>query len=415
MPSEEQQSLVNTGEGKPDDTPKKAAMGAAACCGCCCCLYVVLVVVLAFVGNKILNNLSNDENYQVYDDKGNLVTPHNASGWWPGCHGEGAGDDPYGNCGTECCKCGLVKAYKTYNEKAGFTALKYSSREGPKGVETIKLTGWWLPAEEELEGKPAVVLQHGMGGTINDSRVHVLAFLLRSLGFSVLLTNLRDHGSAGRSGHGLQSWGLDYPYDTLGAWDYLVRDPDGILGGPRDRSKVGLMGISMGGFVSAAAFGMEGKVAALWLDGPLSSPKDLMRQHVSPYLSFMTEPVVGPSWWLAEKLSGLDLTTNIPETTLPKGPASNRPVFVMQSPDDTSCPMFMTNKIVETMRGRSGLYDVAVHTDLGGKCVEGNGNSHNHNVLQWVQPSAYRKELCGFFSRALLQKDCSAPELPGLR
>ena len=58
-----------------------------------------------------------------------------------------------------------------------------------------------------------------------------------------------------------------------GAWDYAKDDPDGLLGGPMEASKVGLFGFSKGGFTALNAFGLEGQIPAVWVDGAPSEPK----------------------------------------------------------------------------------------------------------------------------------------------
>merc|ERR1712157_321169 len=99
------------------------------------------------------------------------------------------------------------------------------------------------------------------------------AHFLRSMGYSVLINNLRDHGYSNPSQKHLQEWGDAYTYDLLGAWDYLASDPDGTLGGPLPSRKVGLMGQSKGGFLTLNAFGLESQVPAAWVDSPAYTPR----------------------------------------------------------------------------------------------------------------------------------------------
>lgn len=68
-----------------------------------------------------------------------------------------------------------------------------------------------------------------------------------------------------------------YVYDVLGAWDFVVADPDGKLGGPRSSDLVGVMGFSKGAFVSTTAFGMEGRIPGAWADGGPFTPEAVFK------------------------------------------------------------------------------------------------------------------------------------------
>merc|ERR1739848_773185 len=74
------------------------------------------------------------------------------------------------------------------------------------------------------------------------------------MGFSVLLNNIRGVGYSENTTAGITTWGYAYHFDLLGAWDYLKQDPDSILGGQLPASKVGIMGFSMGAFITLNAF-----------------------------------------------------------------------------------------------------------------------------------------------------------------
>lgn len=359
------------------------------------------------ISKQILGQLSSPGGHQAYFDDGRAVTPHNVTTyeWWPGCTGDPGtsltSDANFSNCGTVCCNCQMVPSFRTLNSQSDYMAVEFMSRKGPDGQDDVKLTGWWLPAPGVAAGGPVVVVQHGMGGTINSARPSMAAFLLRSSGFSVFTGNLRDHGTSGQSSHKKQSWGWDYPLDTLGAWDYVVNDPDGVLGGPRDPSKVGLMGMSLGGFVSSIAFGVEHRAPALWLDGAVFDPQDLMVAK-SPLGAF-TKILLPLSWWIVDQMVGVDMRHNLPSTALATGPSTKRPVMIVQSKDDSSVPWSMAEDFVKIL-AEGDRYAVSKEFDWGGKC----GND-DHNMLFWIEPEAYRRSLCTFWSRALLKQECDMP------
>lgn len=388
---------------------------------CCCCIYIILVVLLAVIANMKIASTSHGENYQVYNEDGvTKKNPQNVSSyeWWLSCQG-GPNSDTFGptsevtNCGSECCNCKERDAFRKYNSKADYMEVRFPSRRGNDGQEVVELTAWWLPAHPTADKGAAIILVHGLRGSINDFRPALAAYLVRAAGFSVLMPNIRGHGASGTPKHGQMSWGWDYPYDVLGAWDYLVKDPDDKLGGPRSASKIGVMGFSMGGFIAATAFGLEHEAAALWLDGPVSEPKEIL--HTATAMLGLLAPVfnlfvVPPAWKLAELMAGVDMTHHSPEKCLPSGPKTKRPVMLVQSQDDSDVPKFMADFYVNMFNANEDRYDLSTMFELGGTCLSG-GRKETHNMLQWLHPSKYRLKLCEFWSQALLKEECDESKL----
>lgn len=102
-----------------------------------------------------------------------------------------------------------------------------------KAQDGIRLTGWFLPAENS--NGAAIVLAHGRGG---NRAVHLpTAALLTHHGYSVLLLDLRAHG---QSEGDWVSYGYFEALDILAAVDYLVIH-EGFI-----PERIGLMGHSMG-------------------------------------------------------------------------------------------------------------------------------------------------------------------------
>uniref|UniRef100_A0A7S1RJG1 AB hydrolase-1 domain-containing protein n=1 Tax=Alexandrium catenella TaxID=2925 RepID=A0A7S1RJG1_ALECA len=390
-------------------TPRR--MTIYSCCCCCCVLvtWFVLVLAVAFVAKGVIGGLSNPWGHQAYHSDNSLIDMHDVLTyeWWPGCEGTAGSSLTAGpnftNCGSSCCKCAMVPSFRTFNTQANYSHITFPSRPGPDGQEAIQLTGWWLPAGPP--GGPVVVLQHGMGGTVNSARPQMAAWLLRTAGFSVVLPNLRNHGTGGKVSHDSQSWGFDYPYDLLGAWDYVVNDPNGVFGGPRNANQVGIMGFSMGGFVAATVFGMEHAVPGLWLDGAITDPKELLMDTIGGYMSFLAPLIVLPAWGIASSMMPVDLRLNLPEKTLPTGPSTERPVMVIHSNDDTSVVTSMAEEMVVLFSG-GNRYKVTADFSMTGKC----GNN-DHNMLFWTEPTAYQRKLCDFWSGVFFGTNCTTPRL----
>jgi len=202
--------------------------------------------------------------------------------WWPGCGKDFAPLTKMEDFEKQCPKDGCIKPQTMkemddFNEKYGGRKVSYKSRNGKgedgKALEQVTLSGWWMPAPNHNKDTPRIVVQHGFTSNSNKFRQQFLAWQLRKMGFSVLVNNFRDHCYSDRSKAHTVEWGHAYPYDLLGAWDYAKADSDGVMGGSLPSEKVGIMGISMGAFTTANAFGIDGDVPAVWIDGPPRSPK----------------------------------------------------------------------------------------------------------------------------------------------
>lgn len=317
----------------------------------------------------------------------------------PGSNLFGPGFD-LSNCNGACVGRIMLRDFSSFNRRYGGKLVSYTSRPA-EGIETIQLTGWWLPAPKHNAQTPRIVIQHGFTTNSNYHRAMFFAYQLRKLGFSVLSNNLRDHCYSGDSKERLVQWGHAYPYDTLGAWDYAVNDPDNIMGGALDPSKVGVLGFSMGAFITSIIFGLEGRVPAVWLDSPPFTPKSgfLIGFHKALQdmgIGFFSGLVVDDVWnsiEAAAKSHGVDINLNIPANSLPKGPDAKRPVFLVGNEDDTWVPFSDVAKMTSLLNSFPEKYNLVEAWELKGKC---NGEDHCEDHIRI--PEEYEDKLCGFWS-----------------
>ncbi len=138
--------------------------------------------------------------------------------------------------------------------------LRYEEVAFP-GRDGVLLHGWWIPSAPP--GGPALVFVHGHNGSMDGDTAQA-AWLVRE-GFSVLLFNLRAHGTSGGSQvtFGAREWG-----DVLGALDWLEA--------ARGVRRAGLVGFSMGAGVALMAAAGDSRVAAVVADGTISRVIDAM-------------------------------------------------------------------------------------------------------------------------------------------
>jgi len=207
----------------------------------------------------------------------------------------------------------------------------------------------------------------------------------------VLLPSLRDHGYSGSSSHGVFSWGWDYPYDILGAWDYAKNDPDGVLGGLLPSDQVGVLGFSMGGFTALNAFGAEPEVPAVWADSPVFSVKDILLKELQKRVSFLGDLAIEFAWSFANR--EVELHHNHPAGLLPQGPDKKRKVYIVQNSDDKTVPTSQADKIISLLKEHPQKYQLSDYWLQPGSC-----NGDHHRILHLKYPSEYRDRLCLFWS-----------------
>lgn len=240
-----------------------------------------------------------------------------------------------------------------------------------------------------------------MSSSFNGIKVQLPAFYLRSLGYSVLVPNMRDHGSSSNTSHGKISWAMEYPYDVLGAWDYVLSDPDGHLGGKRDPKIVGLQAGSMGGLASAAAFGMEERIAGLWLNGAVFDPRDLIGNAVG-FLGAAAPAIYKPAWAVMEASVGLKLREHVPVVEMPEAPKLKRPVALIQGKQDSAVPQSAVDGYKNLVDNSNGRYELKEEWYPEGVC---NKDIHVLEAVKW--PQEYADKLCKFWNPILLGKPCT--------
>jgi pimeloyl-ACP methyl ester carboxylesterase len=271
------------------------------------------------------------------EDNGKLLTPGNLTRYvaWSGCKHGFKDNDTLTACAAPCISTELLTEIDDYNKAQPFELVEFSSRKAPDGQKTAKLKAWWLPSG--YDNAPRVVLQHGNNANANSRHMVWAAYLLRSIGIDVLIHSLRSHGLSEEISESC-TWSYEYPYDTLGAWDYAVHDPQGILGGPRPPSQVGLMGYSMGAYLVTSALGIEKEVPAIWADSGVWTVDGFTKATLAEYLGPISIALAPITVAFSKLWAGVDITKNSPPELLPLGPDTKRKVAVVASTLDDFVP-----------------------------------------------------------------------------
>jgi pimeloyl-ACP methyl ester carboxylesterase len=391
----------------------KPKAGCPRCCvratGCVCCVLLVIFIAAYIYVLELLTDMAIDRFVIIDEDRveayiGPDMTQENlvVKTWWPGCGiVNSLAEFEETGCGSPCFSAELMKEMHAFNGEHPGKLVSYSSRDH-EGVQKIALEGWWLPAPSEKSSDvpaPRIVLQHGFQANSNYFRPLLAAYMLRRLGFSVLVNNFRDHGYSDNSSVHIDEWGDAYPYDLLGAWDYARTDPDGVLGGEMPSDKVGIQGFSKGAFTCLNAFGLEEDVPAAWVDSPPFTPKVVFahgarKQMAEMGIAFMAPLLVDPVWDRVEDEAlsrGVDLNENLPEKVLPRGPDRERPVYVVGNEDDDTVPIGELERLLTLLEEYPAKYRVSSWV------TEGSCHGEDHCAAHLKEFDEYSKRMCEFW------------------
>lgn len=231
-----------------------------------------------------------------------------------------AGNEPYlFESGTTC------KNYEDFDFSPYFSndveEIEVASRDGTKLKAFV-----WL----NRTGAPTVVIQHGFGVSRRKYTILMPAVMLRQMGFNVIAADLRNHGESPKSDTGRITWGYVESDDMLGAWDYAVEH---LSGG--DTDKVGLQGASMGGCITATAFGRERRAKGAICDSPVCGLRPLLRDVFTGMgLSVKLQQLSMTMGFVIDR-TGVDIPERQPNVVLPGGGPGRKMAFLSGTTDAT--------------------------------------------------------------------------------
>lgn len=328
--------------------------------------------------------------------------------WYPGCTdkpGVTKNATYLAKCSKSCFSPDLIPAIDAFNKKHLFKKVSYQSRKDTEG-KTYTLRGWLLQGDKSNLPKgataPRVAMNHGFTSNSNKWYLTVAAYYMRSMGFDVLVNNIRGVGYSDNTSNPITSWGNAYHYDLLGAWDYLKENPDNHLqGGKAPSSKVGIMGFSMGAFITINAFTLEPEVPAAWADSPPASAASVFffgaeKNPAAPI--FKIPGVSSLSWFWMTNKAGVDISVREPLKDIPENLdkiTKARPIKLVINLPDNTVPSSDVKAIEGLLKKYPDAYDTN-HFVTNGVC-----NKETHLVSMLLDPAKYRKDLCDFWTAAL--------------
>ena len=217
--------------------------------------------------------------------------------------------------------------------------VEFSSRDG-----LFKLSGWYLPGEE---GSPHLVFVHGNGSVRSGDNAVEIASRLKSLGFGMLLFDMRGRGS---SEGDIASGGYFERQDVLGAYDYLLADRDAEAG------RVGLLGFSLGAATSVMTAGMEPGFAAVVADSPFADAGELVTTEAarsSPIPRWLVPIFVPAARWMAQAFYDINIGNLSPERA---AAGLGYPILVIHGEEDQRIPWEHGQRVADATPAGSSFW-----------------------------------------------------------
>ena len=236
---------------------------------------------------------------------------------------------------------------KPFEARPGDFAIAYEEVSFTPRDGALRLEGWLLTGSP---GSPFLIFVHGIGGQrTNAGAVELASRLVREAGYSVLMFDLRAHGTS--EGNRVTAGQLER-YDVLGAYDFLLTR--GAQPG-----RVGLIGQSYGAGLAIMAAALEPGFAAIVADSPFSSVEDKATHEVAlrtPFPESIVPIFTPPARLFANLLYGIDMGDLKPVRDVAKLPY---PVLVIHGEADTRTPVSQGRRVYAAAPPGSELWTLA--------------------------------------------------------
>lgn len=243
----------------------------------------------------------------------------------------------------------------------------FSSRE-----DNLKLSGWYIPAENS---KAIVIQAHGYGGSrTKDEPSLPVAQALVQKGISVLMFDFRDSGESGGS---LVSVGDFEQRDLLGAYDYVKS-----LG----YQDIGIIGYSMGASTAAVVASHETDIKSLVLDSPFADLQEYLQVCMPVWTKLPNFPFTYLIIHEIPVLTGIN-----PENVSPLheiGKFGKRPILFIAGADDDTIPMVNSKELYEMVNNSQDEFWVVPKA--------------KHVGAYSVRPEQYLNKVTKFFVSSLV-------------
>lgn len=232
-------------------------------------------------------------------------------------------------------------------------------------VDGARLEGWHIPSRNGA----SVALFHGYGNSRNQMEPE--AAILARRGYGVLLLDSRAHGNSGGS---RTTYGDLERNDVRAAIDFLASQADTQPG------QLGLLGFSAGASPLAAVAAKDPRVAAVVLEGAVTSAADFSEDEAGGW-AWLKAPIAIS----AMRTNGIDFDAIRPIDAVAE--LSPKALLVVHGKEDPLIPLERPTALYAAARQPKQLLLVA---------------GAGHGGFAAAQPETYPRALLAFFDQHLL-------------
>ncbi len=193
--------------------------------------------------------------------------------------------------------------------------VEFSSRDG------TRLSGWFIPPENGSAPAPGIVLSHGWARSRCELLPH--AQFLHRAGFAVLMFDYRYRGL---SEGGAITMGVKERGDLLAAIDAMAARPE------VDASRIGLLGMSMGGVITIVVGAQDERVRSMVVECPFATHETILTRSLRHYSKVPMSAFAPFVRWMLERRFGEPLSAVEPIRFV--ADFAPRPLFIIGDEND---------------------------------------------------------------------------------
>ncbi len=224
-----------------------------------------------------------------------------------------------------------------------------------------ELYGWWMSAKPEM---PTLVLIHGWSRTVERTLPYIRH--LHPLGYNLLAIDARNHGSSST---------LEAP--TVGTFTEDILAAVEYLAAQNMSTRLGVIGLSIGGGASIAAAGQDKRIQATVTVGAIAHPIELMKAH---FAQRKIPGFLASSLFLYMRLRyGIDYERIAPISHIPN---TEGKILIVHGDKDETVPLAHARKLAAANPASARLWEVP---------AKGHSDCHLHPEF-WVHVDEFLAE-----------------------
>lgn len=213
-----------------------------------------------------------------------------------------------------------------------FEEIEFFSRK-----DTVKLSGWWIPAASKQSHK-TVITAHGY---LNERAMEgieglQLAKVLSEQGYNVLMFDFRN---AGKSKGRTTGFGYFERHDLLSAIDYSILE--------KNQEQIALLGWSMGASTALLAGCEHPAVSVIIADSPFSDLEAFLKENLSFWSKLPKRPFTPIIYHSMRKLLKIDPNEVSPINSVKN--CKEKSFLFIHSKSDEAIPFAESEKIFQSV------------------------------------------------------------------